>query len=76
MIDADSVSLDGRANSIDGVKSQRGNLSYQLSPEDQRKLAIQQMKEQQGEEKRVQRLQVYDQKHGQAYERIHGLLLR
>ena len=34
------------------------------------------MKVQQEEEKRVQRLQVYDQKHGQAYERIHGLLLR
>ena len=76
MIDVNSVSLDGRANSIDGVKSQRGKLSYQLSPEDQRKLAIQQMKEQQEEEKRIQRLQVYDQKHGQAYERIHGLLLR
>lgn len=76
LIDASSVSLEGRAHSIGGIKSQRSNLSYELSPEDQRKLAIQQLQEKQREEKRVQRLQVYDQKHGQAYERIHGLLLR
>ena len=76
LIDPSSVSLEGRAHSIGGIKSQRSNLSYELSPEDQRKLAIQQLQEKQREEKRVQRLQVYDQKHGQAYERIHGLLLR
>jgi curved DNA-binding protein CbpA len=76
LIDASSVSLDGRSQSIDGVKSQRSNLSYELSPEDQKRLALQQVREQKEEDKRVQRLNVYDQKHGQAYERIHGLLLR
>jgi len=76
LIDTSTVDLNGRANSIGGVKSQRSNLSYQLSPEDQQKLAIQQMKEQQEEEKRVSRLNVYDQRHGQAYEKIHSMLLR
>ena len=32
--------------------------------------------QQREEQKRMQRLQTYDQKHGEAYERIHGLLLR
>ena len=76
LIDTATVSLDGRAQSIGGVKSQRSNLSYELSPEDQKRVALQQMREQKEEEKRVQRLNVYDQKHGQAYEKIHGLLLR
>jgi curved DNA-binding protein CbpA len=76
LIDPSSVSLEERAHSIGGVEEQRANLSYQLTPEDQQRLAVQQMKEQQEENKRIQRLQVYDQKHGQAYEKIHSLLLR
>jgi curved DNA-binding protein CbpA len=76
LIDVNSVSLDDRADSIGGVKSQRSNISYELSHEDQKQLALQKMKEEQDEQKRIQRLQVYDQKHGQAYEKIHSLLLR
>ena len=76
LIDVNSVSLKDRANSIGGIKSQRSNLSYQMTPEDAQKHARQQLREQQEEDKRVQRLQVYDQTHGQAYEKIHSLLLR
>ena len=76
LIDPHSVSLEERAKSIGGVKQQRSNLSYQLSPEDNQRLAVQTMKAEQDEAKRVQRLQVYDQTHGQAYEKIHSLLLR
>ena len=76
LIDPQSVPLENRANSIGGVKQQRANLSYQLSPEDHQRLAVQTMKAERDEAKRVQRLQVYDQTHGQAYEKIHSLLLR
>jgi len=76
LIDVQSVSLQDRARSIDGVKQQRSNLSYQLSPEDQQRVAIQQMKRQQQEDQRIQRLQVYDQQHKQSYDKIHQLLLR
>ena len=76
LIDTSSVDISGREHSINGIKSQRSNLSYQISPEDQQRLAVQQMREQQEEEKRVSRLNVYDQKHGQAYEKIHSMLLR
>jgi curved DNA-binding protein CbpA len=76
LIDTSTVSLQGRSNDINGIKSQRSNLSYQLSPEDQQKVAIQQMRDQQEEDKRTSRLNVYDQKSGQAYERIHSMLLR
>lgn len=76
LIDVNSVSLGDRANSIGGIKSQRSNLSYQMTPKDSQKHVRQQLRDQQKEDKRVQRLHVYDQKHGQAYEKIHSLLLR
>jgi hypothetical protein len=76
MIDPSSVSLDGRATSIRDAKSQRSNLSYRLSAEDEKRVALQQMREAQQEKDRVKRLQVYDQRHGQAYEKIHSMLLR
>jgi curved DNA-binding protein CbpA len=76
LIDVQSVGISDRAHSIDGVKAQRSNLSYQLSPQDQQRVAIQQMETQREEEQRRKRLQVYDQKHGQAYEKIHSMLLR
>ena len=47
-----------------------------MSPQDQQRAAIQRLQEQKEEEKRLNRLNVYDQKHGQAYEKIHSMLLR
>ena len=76
LIDTSTVDLGQRANSIGGVKSQRSNLSYTMTPEDEQRLALQRLLEQQEEQKRVRRLNVYDQRHGQAYEKIHSMLLR
>ena len=76
LIDTSTVDINNRVNSINGIKSQRSNISYQMGPEDQQKLAIQQMKEQEQEKQRLQRLNVYDQQHEQAYEKIHSMLLR
>ena len=76
LIDVQSVGISDRAHSIDGVKAQRSNLSYQLSPQDQQRVARQHVETQREEEQRIKRLQVYDQKHGQAYEKIHSMLLR
>ena len=47
-----------------------------MSPQDQQRAAIQRLQEQKQEEKRLNRLNVYDQKHSQAYEKIHSMLLR
>ena len=41
-----------------------------------KKIFLQQLEQQKAEENRLKRLQVYDQKHGDAYEKIHSLLLR
>lgn len=76
MIDPSSVSLEGRANSMRTIKSQRSNLSYNLSEEDEKRLALQRGREQQQDNERIKRLQVYDKRHGNAYAKIHGLLLR
>ena len=75
-IDTSSVDLSGRSDSMRDIKSQRSNISYQMSPQDQQRGAIQRLQEQRDEEKRVSRLNVYDQKHGQSYEKIHSRLLR
>ena len=76
LIDIHSVDISGRSGSMDAIKAQRSNLSYTMKPEDEQRLAIQKLEEQKAEQNRLQRLQVYDQKHGQAYEKIHSMLLR
>jgi DnaJ-class molecular chaperone len=76
LIDTSTVDMNDRANSIGGIKSQRSNISYQMSQEDQQREAILKMEERKQEQRRVDRLNVYDQQHGQAYEKIHSMLLR
>jgi curved DNA-binding protein CbpA len=76
LIDINSVDTSGRANSIGGVKSQRSNISYTMNQEDERVYAQRQLLEQKQERDRVNRLNVYDKQHGEAYEKIHSMLLR
>ena len=76
LIDINSVDTSGRANSIGGIKSQRSNISYTMSQEDQRLYAQRQLLEQNQERDRINRLNVYDKQHGEAYEKIHSMLLR
>ena len=76
LIDIHSVDISDRSGSMNAIKAQRSNLSYTMKPEDEQRLAIQKLEEQKAEQNRLQRLQVYDQKHGQAYEKIHSMLLR
>ena len=76
LIDTSTVDLGDRVNSIGGIETQRSNISYTMTQEDEKRLAIQRLQEQQEEQKRVGRLNVYDQQHGQAYEKIHSMLLR
>lgn len=76
MIDINSVSLDSRAGSMNSIKKQRSNISYNMSDEDIRKVKEREILEQRNERERIKRLQLNDERHGEAYERIHGLLLR
>jgi curved DNA-binding protein CbpA len=76
LIDTSSVDISGRSGSMKDMKMQRSNISYQMTPQDQQRVAIQRLQEQKEEEKRLNRLNVYDQKHGQVYEKIHSMLLR
>ena len=76
LIDTSTIDLGQRANSIGGVKAQRSNLSYTMTSEDEQRLALQRLQEQQEEQKRISRLNVYDQRQGEAYEKIHSMLLR
>lgn len=76
LIDVNSVSIDGRAGSINSIKHQRSNISYTLSEADARRVKERELMQEREENKRVQRLNMYDKQHGEAYERIHGLLLK
>ena len=76
LIDINSVDTSGRANSIGGIKSQRSNISYTMSPKDEKKQALLRIEEQRAENNRLQRLNKMDQRHADAYERIHSMLLR
>ena len=76
LIDTGAVDIDSRANSIKGVERERSNISYQLSPEDQQRVAYQEALQQKEERARIQRLQVYDQRSEDTYHKVHQLLLR
>jgi len=76
LIDPSTVDTSGRANSVRGIKSQRSNISYQMTQEDQIRLAQQQAFASNAERDRISRLNVYDRQHGEAYEKIHSMLLR
>ena len=76
LIDTRSVNISDRANSIQGVKSQRSNISYQMSHEDQQRQAYQDALRQKEERARVQRLQVYDKQGEDMYNKVHQMLLR
>ena len=76
LIDTGSVDIHGRANSIKGVERERSNISYQMSPEDQQRSAYQEAMKAKEERARLQRLQVYDQKGEDMYNKVHQLLLR
>ena len=76
LIDTSSVDIAGREHSINGIKSQRSNLTYNMTNKDKQYYATQQMQDKQNEQNRLQRLNVYDQKHKASYEQIHSMLLR
>ena len=76
LIDTSMIDIEGRANSVKGVERERSNISYQLSPEDQQRVAYQEALQQKEERARIQRLQVYDQKSEDTYHKVHQLLLR
>ena len=76
LIDINSVDTSGRASSIGGIKSQRSNISYTMSREDEQKQALLRIEEQKAENNRLKRLNELDQRHAESYERIHSMLLR
>ena len=76
LIDTNTVDIHGRSTSMKGIESERSNISYTMSQEDQQRLAIQNVQKQNEEKNRIERLNIYDNKHQQNYEKIHSLLLR
>ena len=76
LIDEGSVDIHGRANSIKGVERERANISYKMSAQDQQRVAYQEALQNKEERARLQRLQVYDQKGEDMYNKVHQMLLR
>ena len=76
LIDTSSVNIDDRMNSIGSLKSDRKNISYTMNTHDQRQLQNREHEAKLSEQNRLERLVKYDEKHGEAYEKIHSMLLR
>ncbi len=76
LIDESSVNINTRATSIKGVEQERSNISYKMSLKDQQNLAYQEALEKKQERARIQRLQVYDQKGEDMYNKVHQMLLK
>jgi len=76
LIDTSDIDINGRSKSIKGLEGERSNISYDLSHEDQQRVAYQEALQQKEERARVQRLQVYDQTSEDTYHKVHKLLLR
>jgi len=76
LIDESTISLDGRSTSVKGLEQQRSNISYKMSVEDRERQAYQEALQNKEERARIQRLQVYDQKGEDMYNKVHQMLLR
>ena len=76
LIDTNTVDISSRSDSIDKIKSSRSKISYEMKPEEQKYLAMQEIEKQKAEENRLKRLQIYDQRNQQAHQKINSVLLR
>lgn len=76
LIDVSQIDISKRSSSMKTIEKDRSQLSYQLSPQDQQRQAIQQQQAELAETRRLQRLQVYDQQGEDMYNRVHQMLLR
>lgn len=75
LINVDAVSLNGRPQSMNSIKSQRSNIQYQMNEKEQQYYSMQAAAEQQSEKSRIERLNQYDNASSLAYDKIHSLLL-
>ena len=76
LIDTSSVDISNRPNSINSIKTDRGSISYTMDSAHIQALSLQKLEEEKAEQDRIQRLQVYDQRNGEVYDKIHSRLLR
>ena len=76
LIDTSRVDISGRSDSIDKIKSQRSKISYSLTPENEKLVALQKIEEQKAEENRLKRLKLYDEQHSQAFNKINSMMLK
>ena len=75
LIDVHQFKDKGRPKDINSMESNRSNISYEMSEQDKKRYLQQQLKEKREEEMRIQRLQVYEQKSFNTYDRIHQRML-
>ncbi len=75
LIDVHQFKDKGRPKDINSMESNRSNISYEMSEQDKKRYLQQQLREKKEEEMRIQRLQVYEQKSFNTYDRIHQRML-
>jgi curved DNA-binding protein CbpA len=75
LISEDMVDLKKRDNNINSLKSNRSNINYNISEEDQRNLNLYNLKKSEDEKKRIERLEINDRLSLNNYQRVHNRLV-
>jgi curved DNA-binding protein CbpA len=75
LVDENTVQLEKRAKNINGIESERKKISYNMSPEDLEKLALQKQNEERDEQNRLRRLKDEETKAFDVYDRLHQRMI-
>jgi curved DNA-binding protein CbpA len=75
LIHVESVDISGRSKSINDTKSQRSNVSYQMNDKELQMYKQKQLEEELKEKERINRLQQFEQRSFNAYDKIHQRMI-
>ena len=75
LIDVHSFKDKNRAQDMNSMESSRSSISYDMSEQDKKRHLLKQINDKREEEKRIKRLQIYEQKSFNTYDKIHQRML-
>ena len=75
LVDEDDTNVSSRAQDINQIEKERGNISYEMDEKEQKYHALQKMKEEKEEQLRLERLSNYEKKAFNIYDQVHQRMI-
>ena len=75
LVDEDDTNVSSRAQDINQIEKERGNISYEMDEKQQQIYMLKKIQEEQEEELRIERLKQDDSKAFDIYEKIHRRMI-